>query len=233
MKHIALIFSLGLLILGTAHAQKNAGSFSKPYVLPEGLDLDKFKDAAHQAAGDVWKNYVSSVNDFKVTSFAVLPLQKDVEGDYTALQLRNQFTEVCGPQGLQLFSRVDPEWDLLLKEIAWGENYADTMDQSTVQKFGRIKGVQALVFSRITGATKTDTEGVKLRLNVQVFEVETGEQLWGKEIVTTMDGDAVRLLGPSTMRNYGQVIITGGAVLGGLLILFILMKIISKASRPR
>ncbi len=233
MKKTLFHLSLGLLFFTSALAQNNGGSFSKPYALQEGLDLDKFKDAAQKAAADVWKNYVSSVSDFKVTSFAVLPLQKDVEGDYTALQLRNQFTEVCGPQGLQLFSRVDPEWNLLLKEIAWGENYADTMDQSTVQKFGRIKGVQALVFSRITGATKTDTEGVKLRLNVQVFEVETGQQLWGKEIVTTQDGDVVKLLSPNTMRNYGQWIITGGAVLGGLIILFILMKIVSRASRPR
>lgn len=233
MKTTLLILSLGLLFVGNGQAQKSQGSFSKPYTLPEGIDLDKFKDAAQQAAADVWKNYVSNASDFKATSFAVLPLQKDVEGDYVALQLRNQFTEVCGPQGLQLYSRVDPDWDLLLKEIAWGENYADTMDQSTVQKFGRIKGVQALVFSRLTGATKTDTEGVKVRLNVQIFEVETGQQLWGKEITSTQDGDAIRLLSPNTMRNYGQIIITGGAVLGGLLILFILMKMVSKASRPR
>lgn len=233
MKTTLLILSLGLLFVGASQAQKNQSSFSKPYTLPEGIDLDKFKDAAQQAAADVWKNYISNASDFKATSFAVLPLQKDVEGDYVALQLRNQFTEVCGPQGLQLYSRVDPDWDLLLKEIAWGENYADTMDQSTVQKFGRIKGVQALVFSRLTGATKTDTDGVKVRLNVQIFEVETGEQLWGKEVTAALDGDAIRLLSPNTMRNYGQLIITGGAVLGGLLILFILMKIVSKASRPR
>lgn len=233
MKTTLLILSLGLLFVGSTQAQNNKASFSKPYTLPEGIDLDKFKDAAQQAAADVWKNYVSNATEFKVTSYAVLPLQKDVEGDYVALQLRNQFTEVCGPQGLQLYSRVDPDWDLLLKEIAWGENYADTMDQSTVQKFGRIKGVQALVFSRLTGATKTDTEGVKVRLNVQIFEVETGQQLWGKEITSTQDGDAIRLLSPSTMRYYGQIIITAGIALGVLLILFVFMKMVSKASRPR
>lgn len=250
MKTTFTLLTLGLLLLGSAAAQTSpepaslplAGAaepqnmprtFSKPYLVPDGTDVDKLKDAAQAAAADVWTNYLSNASDPKIKSFAVLPLQKDIDGDYVALQLRNKFTEICGPQGLQLYTRMDPEWNTLLKEIAWGENYGDTMDQGTVQKFGRVKGVQALVFSRITGASKTDRGGVKLRVNVQIFEVETGRQLWGKEIVTTHEGSLVQIVDAQIVRDYRQWFTTGIAVFVGLSLLFILLKMIAKASRPR
>jgi hypothetical protein len=222
-----------LPLSGGAELQTMPRTFSKPFITPDGVDTDKLKDAAQTAATDVWKNYVSSVSDTKVKSFAVLPLQKDIDGDYVALQLRNKFTEICGPQGLQLYTRMDQEWNTLLKEIAWGENFGDTMDQATIQKFGRIKGVQALVFSRITGASITDRGGVKLRLNVQVFEVETGEQLWGREIVSVQEGTMVQVIDAQVVRDYRQWFIGGGAVLGALVLLFVLLKMVAKASRPR
>lgn len=241
MKTILTQLTLGLLLFGSAAGQTGNDptlqsmprTFSKPFVVPDGIDIDKFKDAAQIAAADVWKNYINSITDSKVKSFAVLPLQKEIDGDYVALQLRNKFTEICGPLGLQLYTRMDQEWNTLLKEIAWGESFGDTMDQGTIQKFGRIKGVQALVFSRITGATKTDKDGVKLRVNVQVFEVETGQQLWGKEIVTTQEGSLVQIVDAQVFRDYRQWFTIGGAVLAGLIVLFLLLKMIAKASRPR
>lgn len=222
-----------LPLAGAAEPQHMPQTFSKPYLVPDGADVDRLKDAAQQAATDVWKNYVSAVTESRLKSFAVLPLQKDIDGDYVALQLRNKFTEICGPQGLQLYTRMDPEWNTLLKEIAWGENFGDTMDQNTIQKFGRIKGVQALVFSRITGASKTDREGVKMRLNVQVFEVETGQQIWGKEIVSLQEGSFVPVMERQWLRDYRQWLMVGGVALLGLIILSFLIKMIAKASRPR
>jgi|GEM_PF-1697132 len=241
MKTTFTHLALSLVLIGSTLGQTGddptlqnmARNFSKPFIVPDDVDIDKLKDAAQQAAADVWKNYVGSFIDTKLKSFAVLPLQRDIDGDYVALQLRNKFTEICGPQGLQLYTRMDAEWNTLLKEIAWGDNFGDTMDQGTIQKFGRIKGVQALVFSRITGASKTDKDGVKLRVNVQIFEVETGQQLWGKEIVATQEGSLVQVVDAHIMRDYRQWFVIGGAVLGGLILLYILMKMIAKASRPR
>ena len=241
MKTTFTHLALSLVLIGSALGQTGdaltlqnmARNFSKPFIVPDDVDIDKLKDAAQQAAADVWKNYVGSFTDSKLKSFAVLPLQRDIDGDYVALQLRNKFTEICGPQGLQLYTRMDAEWNTLLKEIAWGDNFGDTMDQGTIQKFGRIKGVQALVFSRITGASKTDKDGVKLRVNVQIFEVETGQQLWGKEIAATQEGSLVQVVDAQIMRDYRQWFVIGGAVLGGLILLYILMKMIAKASRPR
>ena len=241
MKTTFTHLALSLVLIGSTFGQTGddptlqnmARNFSKPFIVPDDVDIDKLKDAAQQAAADVWKNYVGSFIDTKLKSFAVLPLQRDIDGDYVALQLRNKFTEICGPQGLQLYTRMDAEWNTLLKEIAWGDNFGDTMDQGTIQKFGRIKGVQALVFSRITGASKTDKDGVKLRVNVQIFEVETGQQLWGKEIVATQEGSLVQVVDAQIMRDYRQWFVIGGAVLGGLILLYILMKMIAKASRPR
>lgn len=237
-------YLIALLMLGTATAQQNTGSagaaetqampraFSKPYIVPDGTDVDRLKDAAQQASADVWKGFIGSVTDPKIKSFAVLPLQRDIDDDYVALQLRNKFTEICGPQGLQLYTRMDADWNRLLQEIAWADNVGDTMDQSTIQKFGRIKGVQALVFSRITGVSRTEKEGVKLRLNVQVFEVETGQQIWGREIVALNEGSLVPV-DFQFLRDYRQWVVWAGAALVGLIVLIVLMKLVAKASRPR
>jgi hypothetical protein len=207
--------------------------FSKPFLVPDGVDIDRLKDAAQAGATSVWRDFVSTVDAGTVKSFAVLPLQKDLDGNYVALQLRNKFTEICGPQGFQLYTRMDEDWNTLLREIAWGENYGDTMDSATVQKFGRIKGVQAVVFSQITGASRTETGGVKLRLNVQAFEVETGRQLWGKEIVTIQEGTFAPVMIVSTWRDYWQwYLLVGGAVVGLILLVF-LMRYVARASRPR
>ncbi|MCB1092576.1 MAG: hypothetical protein KDL87_13660, partial [Verrucomicrobiae bacterium] len=176
-----------------AGAPENAPKIvSKPFLVPDGTDEDRLKDAARTAAEEVWKEFIQAApNGVSVSRFAILPLQKDIDGEYLALQLRNQFTEICGPQGLELYTRMDQEWQTLLKEIEWGESFGDTMDAATIQKFGRVKGVEALVFPRILGIAKTDSEGVKLRLNVQVFEIETGRQLWGREVIAEQAGTLV------------------------------------------
>lgn len=210
---------------------------SRPHLVPDGIQEDQLKDAAREAAEAVWKGFVESHPDgLAVTRFAILPFPSDMDGEYLALQLRNQFTEICGPQGLELYTRMDGEWETLLKEIEWGESFADTMDSSTVQKFGRIQGVEALVFPRILGISRTDTEGVKLRANVQVFEIETGRQLWGREVVVDKGGSLVPVAQVpivKEMKNHRQWIYWGGAVVLGVILLVLIIRAVGRAARPR
>ncbi len=210
---------------------------TNPLPVPDGTDEDRLKDAARSAAGQVWTEFLAAhPSGLTVKRFAILPLQRDLEDDYVTLQLRNQFTAVCGPQGLELYTRTDAEWDSLLKEIAWGENFGDTMDAATIQKFGRVKGVEALVFPRLLGIAKTPSGGVKLRLNAQVFEIETGRQLWGREVVAEIDGTLVPLSSAPLVRdaaNYREWILWGAGIAVALIVLILILRAIARASRPR
>lgn len=210
---------------------------SKPFMVPDGTDEDRLKDAARAAAEEVWKEFVkANPNGLPVSRFAILPLQRDIDGEYVALQLRNQFTAICGPQGLELYTRMDGEWQTLLKEIAWGESFGDTMDTATVQKFGRVQGVEALVFPRILGIAPTENGGVKLRLNAQVFEIETGRQLWGRETVAEVDGTLVPLSAAPLVQgaaNYRQWILWAGGIVAAAIVLILLLRAVARASRPR
>jgi len=221
-------------VLESGKGAFQSGGLSAALELPEGMDVDKLKDAVTLAAREAWVAYVNDLPRGRaVQTYAVLPVQRDVEGGYVAQQVRNLFTQICGEEGFKLYSRMDAEWGSLLKEIAWGETLADTMDPATVQKFGRIQGVQALVFPRITGVTVTETKGAKVRLNLQVFEVETGEQLWGREVVMTQDGAFVPLGLNAAVGNYKQWILVIGGGLLGLLVLVMILRWIGQASTPR
>jgi len=78
---------------------------------------------------------------------------------------------------------MDDEWKALLNEIKWGEQFGDTMDPATVQKFGRIQGVQGIIMGRVVSESKDDKGDVHVRITIQAFEVETGRLLWGQEKV--------------------------------------------------
>jgi TolB-like protein len=109
------------------------------------------------------------------------------------------------------------------------------MDAATVQKFGRIQGVQGLVMGRVSSVSKYGDDDVKLRFSVQVFEVETGKLLWGAEKVTygrrTDDGsiDWSRF-GEKQYMRYGLI---GLACVVGIVVLARVAKAFSTASRPR
>jgi hypothetical protein len=117
--------------------------------------------------------------------------------------------------------------------IKWGDQFGDTMDAETVQKFGRIQGVQGLLMGRISSISTTEKGDPVVRVTLQAFEVETGKQLWGNEakglvkVPTDPDPDAISL----KMVPGGWV--TVAAVGGGLVLLLLILKAVGKASRPR
>ncbi len=83
----------------------------------------------------------------------------------------------------KFFTRDDKEFDILLSEIEFGVRKEDVMNQATIQKFGKIEGVDALLYGRLLGV-EVDATSKKTyaRLNLSLGDVETGQILWSGNI---------------------------------------------------
>ena len=188
------------------------------------------RDAGNKAIADLLKDFLAH-KDFP-KRFAILPMQHDIDDAYFTSQLRNQFSDLGQANGFELFTRMDDEWKALLNEIKWGEQFNDTMDPATVQKFGRIQGVQGLIMGRVVSATKTDKGDVHVRITITAFEVETGRQLWGEEKV----GEVLAAVKPPPPGPPTDWIKVGAFVVGALALLIIVigfLRYAKGASRPR
>jgi len=172
----AILALVAITFLTTAHAQDAGGDNSN-----QAPDPEMVRDAGNKAITDLLTDMVTH-KDFP-KSFAILPMQHDIDDAYFTSQLRNQFADLGQANGFELYTRMDDEWKALLNEIKWGEQFGDTMDPATVQKFGRIQGVQGIIMGRVVSESKDDKGNVHVRITIQAFEVETGRLLWGQEKV--------------------------------------------------
>lgn len=228
--NIRTAFCLSFAVLTIcAQAQPQAASTYRPRTLavPADANPDEVKDAGNAALQKLVSRLLAQSDLPK--NFAILPLQSDIDGGYFTMQLQNFFSQLGSNGGYQLYAREDGPWSALLQEIEWGDAFRDTMDAATVQKFGRIQGVQALIVGRVTGITMDDDGKPQARVGLQAFEVETGRQLWGGEERGTV---------PAPEPLKGIAAIPGGwftiAGAGALLLLIIILAIaVGRASRPR
>jgi len=115
-----------------------------------------------------------------VKTLAIVPLRGDTDG-YATSGLRSAATK----SSYALFTRDDPTWDMLLGEIEWGVRREDVMDPATVQKFGKIAGVDAILYGRVWG-DRINMWGLRAetKLTVTLADVETGQELWSSGPVT-------------------------------------------------
>ena len=217
---------LALAFITSLHAQNQADASGD-------INPEMVKDAGNKAI-TVLLTELLNRNDMP-KRFAILPMQHDVDGDYFTLQLRNQFTTIGGANGYELYTRMDDEWKSLLNEIKWGQQFGDTMDPATVQKFGRIQGVQGIITGRIVSVSKDDKGSVHVRITAQAFEVETGRLLWGKEKIGTVDLPPTPTPTPPPPAPVDWIKISA-FILGAFAILIIvigLLRAMGRASRPR
>jgi hypothetical protein len=233
MKKFVQILLLGFLAVGAAAAAEKALPKPREVAIPEGSDPDLTKEAGNKAIKALLTDFFQR-RDIQTRRFAVLPMQQDMDGGYFTEQFRNLFSTQGGNNGFELYTRMDDEWNMLLKEIAWGQSYADTMDPSTVQKFGRIQGVQGLIIPRINGVTKYGDNDVKVRFSMQAFEVETGKLMWGEEKIAYGKRSNVE----GGFWSYWDSDKTKWTILGvaGVIVLLILIRVmraIGAAARPR
>jgi hypothetical protein len=227
-----LILTLLIALLGSTPLPAQVKVYSaRDLNIPSNLDPEKVKDAGNAALEELLGSMLNQSDLPK--KFAILPLERDVDSDYFSMQMRNYFTNLGRQNGYELYTRNDAQWNQILEEIKWGDQFGDTMDAETVQKFGRIQGVQGLLMGRISSISTTEKGDPVVRVTLQAFEVETGKQLWGNEakglvkVPTDPDPDAISL----KMVPGGWV--TVAAVGGGLVLLLLILKAVGKASRPR
>jgi len=107
-------------------------------------------------------------------SIAVVPLRGDVTG-YVTERVRDLVART--PYGL--FTREDQVWDELLREIEWGVRREDVMNPETVQKFGRIEGVDAILYGTVwdNSINLWSIRG-HTKVSLVLADVETGQELW-------------------------------------------------------
>ncbi len=238
-----LLFSAATLVATTASGAPEAPKAAfkqKELAVSQEIDTDLVKEAGNRAIAACLDDFVRQPQ-ITVKRFAVLPLETDLDGGYFTTQLRNQFTTKAGAKGCELYTRMDSEWNALLGEIAWGQNYSDTMDPATVQKFGRIQGVQGLIMARVGGLDRfgKGKDDVKLRFIVQVFEVETGRLLWGEEKIAYghQTGNWLMDMLPGDRSALLKYVLYGvGGLVGLIVLVFIggaIARSVRSAARPR
>jgi len=164
----------------------------------------------------------------EVTNVAVVPLRGDVD-DYATSSLRSAVTKTH----YSLYTRSDDTWNTLLAEIEWGVTREDVMTPETVQKFGRIAGVQAIVYGRIWDRdTNMWSMRGRVKMSVYLAEVETGRILWSSGPIET---EAYIHWSDAVTRFWQYPLLLIGAVVGLVVVLVILRKIvkaIAHANRP-
>ncbi len=164
----------------------------------------------------------------KVTKVAVVPLRGDAD-DYATSSLKSAVTKTH----YSLYTRSDDTWDTLLAEIEWGVKREDVMAEKTVQKFGRIAGVQAILYGRMWDReTNMWSLRGRVKMSVHLAEVETGQILWSSGPV---QAEAYIHWSDAITRFWQYPVLLIGVIVGLIIVLIILRKIlkaITHASRP-
>jgi hypothetical protein len=176
--------------------------------------------------------------------FAVLPLDRDIDGHYFTEQVRNQMAEQGAFTGYSLITREEGTQNALLDEIRMGDQFGDTMDAATIQKFGRMQGVEGIIVGRIsgisvgaqttaTGPLKIEGEGkvIQVRVSLQAYAVETGQLLWGGERVGAVLMPADEYVIKRDWIVKGGIWVVG--VLFATFALWVLLGRLKSSNRPR
>jgi len=191
-------------------------------------DIEKIKDSGTTAIEKVLTDFVQKRGGDSLKSFVLLPLTEDVDGGYFTEKFQSILADKGRSAGYKLYTREDAAIGKLLDEIRWGEHFGDTMDQATIQKFGRIKGVQAVIVPRMS-ISKIDGI-ITVRASIKGNEVETFANLAGcgeaKQIVELT-------LWEKILHNaiaFKAIILVLSILLP---ILFFVIRAFRNASRPR
>ena len=247
---LSLLSLLGAASVWAQAPAKPAPAAPLPAVTPALKPIDWKADPtmteyAKQAGTVAVANWMAEflAKQFPAKRFALLPLGSDLDDGYFTLQARNEFASRANGTDYTLYTRDDSEWKALLKEIRVGDQEGDTMDTATIQKFGRIQGVQGIIRGRISGVyvglanadsgavhLADDAKVLQVRIILQAFEVETGRLLWGSEKMATVALPDDSLVVPGTKRQW---LLYGAAGIAGILVLFILLRALKAANGPR
>lgn len=107
-------------------------------------------------------------------SIAILPIAGDPDG-WLVSQLKIALTR-AGKTCVE--GKEDPMWGAILKEIEWDARKEDILDASTIDKFGRLKSAQILLYAFIRSAQRTE-RAVFFEMELHAASIATKQHLWG------------------------------------------------------
>jgi hypothetical protein len=156
--------------------------FSSPVALsvPPSGNVRAVDYAAGRAAAQLWERLVDS--QLRELRIAFLPLFNDGSDGVAPIYpvVRAELASQTGRHSF--FTRDEAEWNRLIGEISFGASRADVMDAATIQRFGAVKGVEALLYGEVREASSTADGAGVVRLTLFLAEVATGQQLWSGNI---------------------------------------------------
>jgi len=160
--------------------------------------------AAERAAKKALKEMRGAGVEF--CRIAVLPLSED--DTYLTSVVKAEMGRY--PKLFKVYVRDDAEWNKLLAEIEFSDRRFDIMDQATLQKFGSIKGVDAVLYGTVREASSDFLGNGTVRLALTLSDVETGQRLWSGNVT----GRAV----------FGKGLLPILGVLAGVAAVFLVVK---------
>ena len=143
-----------------------------PFALIADSQID-VRQALQSAVEEAGKSLSKSVTNRSKT-ISVLPIEGDQER-YVEGLIKNAVTA----SGLTYVEgRSDPFWDEIMAEVEWDERKDDMLDPSTIDKFGKLKSTQWLIYGTVREARDTGRM-VYVELELHMSSIETKEHVWG------------------------------------------------------
>ena len=160
MKKMILAAFLAIVAAGIARAENDTAE----------IGVLAIKDAIAEACDSL----AASKNVPADKAIAILPLADDVDGTIAGL-LKNALV-AAGKTCVE--GKEDPMWSEILKEIEWDERKEDILDAKTLDKFGRLKSAQYLLYGNLRRLAAT-RRYVLVELELHVSCVATKQHVWG------------------------------------------------------
>lgn len=148
-----------------------AGAFAQG----DEFSMDDLRNQALQGAVDKARTELAGVQPARNKTIGVLPIlgdnaNRDMENRLKTALTRTGFTVVE--------ARNDPLWDEIMREIEWGERKNDILDERTLVQFGRLKGIQAVLYGGVDQSIRPERM-VFVEIELHLSSLETREHLWG------------------------------------------------------
>jgi len=201
-----------------------AGLATNPAMAQTGPEVDTLRRAAEQAA-EQFGNELNKTSFPDVVNVAIVPFRDDTGDSYVTSMVEAQVTN----SPYKVFERNDDRLNIIFEEIAWNDDQADVMNPETIQKFGKVEGVDAVLYGVVWDqANSLWSLQRRVKMTATLADVETGQTL---RVFGPIEGEAYIRWTDALTRfwQYPTVLI---GVIVVLIILLIIFRMLKKAFRP-
>lgn len=200
--------------------------------LKKDLDIEEVKSTVKGVISDAMEEFVKNRNGEGYRTFAVLPLQHDVDDGYGTLRLQDVFATFGRDSGYDVFTVESEKMQKAFEQIEFAQNFSDAIDPQTIQKLGKIVNVEVVVLARLD--VNTNAKGVTtVRFNIEPYVVETMQRLAGGEKDAVITPPAVPESAKSFIEKAYPWVLWGGLAVLLLIILKVVFRVIGNSARPR